>query len=61
MGYYRQFIPNFSDASEPLVQLLHIVPFKWTASQQQAFETLKQKLKEAPILVYPDYDKEFIL
>ena len=61
MGYYRQFIPDFADTSKPLVQLLCNVPFKWTASQQQAFKTLKQKLKEAPILVYPNYNKEFIL
>lgn len=61
MGYYRQCIPDFADTSEPLVQLLHNFPFEWTASQQHAFETHKQKLKEAPILVYPYYNKEFIL
>ncbi|KAJ9081452.1 hypothetical protein DSO57_1014536 [Entomophthora muscae] len=57
MGYYRQLIPNFANTSEPLVQTLCNFPFKTTARQQQAFETLKQKLKEAPILVYPGYNK----
>ena len=61
MGYYCQFIHNFAEISEPLVQLLRGVPFKWTKSQQQSFDAFKQKLKEAPILVYPNYDKEFIL
>ena len=61
MGYYRQFIPDFAAISEPLVQLLRNVPFEWTESQQQAFEDLKDRLKKSPILVYPDYDKEFIL
>ncbi|KAJ9054505.1 hypothetical protein DSO57_1013804 [Entomophthora muscae] len=53
MGYYIQFIPDFSNTSKPLVQLLRNVPFGLTASQQQVCVTLKQKLKEAPILVYP--------
>lgn len=61
MGYYQQFIPDFAELSKPLFQLLCNVPFEWTDSQQQAFEALKAKLKEASILVYPDYDKEFIL
>ena len=35
--------------------------FKWTEKQQKAFETLKRKLIEYPILGYPDYEKPFIL
>ena len=57
MGYYRQFIPDFAAISKPLVQLLQNVPFEWTESQQQAFEDLKDRLKKAPTLVYPDYIK----
>ena len=43
------------------MQLLRGVPFEWTESQQQSYKALKQKLTKAPILVYPDYDREFIL
>ena len=35
--------------------------FKWEEKQQKAFETLKQKLMEEPILGYSDYEKPFIL
>jgi hypothetical protein len=35
--------------------------FRWTERQQEAFETLKEKLMNHPILEYPDYEKEFIL
>ena len=61
MGYYRQFIPDFARLSEPLVQLLRGVPFDWGPEQQASFESLKATLKAAPILVYPDFDKEFVL
>ena len=61
VGYYCQFINGFADLSEPLVQLLRNVPFSWGIEQQSAFEALKAALKVAPVLVYPDYDKEFLL
>ena len=34
-------------------------PFIWGDAQQEAFETLKQKLLEEPILVSPDFSREF--
>jgi hypothetical protein len=37
------------------------IKFKWGEKQQEAFEILKQKLMEEPILGYPDYEKSFIL
>ena len=36
-------------------------PFVWTDKQQLAFETLKQKLCEEPLLQRPDFSKPFIL
>ena len=35
--------------------------FKWNQEAQQAFETLKTCLTEAPILIRPDLKKRFIL
>ena len=35
--------------------------FKWTTECQQAFETLQSKLTTPPILVYPNFSKEFVL
>lgn len=37
------------------------VTFNWTEQCQKAYETLKNKLIEPPILQYPDFDKPFIL
>ncbi|KAL4103608.1 hypothetical protein QTP88_018969 [Uroleucon formosanum] len=37
------------------------VPFEWTIEAQIAFDTLKEKLINAPILQYPNFEKEFIL
>jgi hypothetical protein len=34
---------------------------KWKENQEESFQTLKEKLCSAPILVYPDFEREFIL
>ena len=36
-------------------------PFEWTVSQQTAFDILKRKLTEEPILAYSDFIKIFKL
>jgi hypothetical protein len=33
--------------------------FQWTEECQQSFDTLKKKMVIAPILVFPDWSKEF--
>ena len=61
-SYYRKFIANFSHLARPLNKLLEKdTPFKWTDECTQAFEILKQKLIEAPILGYPQNGDQFIL
>lgn len=61
-NYYRRFVENFAKIANPLYRLLRKnVPFVWTQSCQVAFDTLKQKLMEPPILQYPDFTKEFRL
>ena len=35
--------------------------FQWTPDCQEGFDQLKKVLTEAPVLVYPDYLKPFIL
>src|ERR1044071_3470912 len=61
-SYYRRFVKDFSKIAAPLLTLLKKdVPFTWGEKQQKAFDYLKQRLTEAPILQYPDFTKSFIL
>ena len=61
-SYYRQFIKDYAKIAEPLNRLLKTGSiFKWDQHCQQAFETLKERLMTAPILVFPDFRKPFKL
>ena len=61
-SYYRRFIRDFSKIASPLNKLLKKEePFSWTEKQQRAFDYLKERLITAPILMYPDFTKPFIL
>ena len=62
VGYYRPFIRNFAMLAKPLTELTKKeVEFKWGVAKQQAFNVLKLKLMENPILVYPDFSREFYI
>ncbi|CAB4434110.1 unnamed protein product [Rhizophagus irregularis] len=61
-SYYRRFIKDFAKIAKPLHNLTKKdTEFKWKEEQQVAFDILRTKLVEKPILVYPDFDKEFML
>ncbi|GKC27993.1 hypothetical protein Tco_1035287 [Tanacetum coccineum] len=54
-GFYRRFIKDFSKISRSITHLLEKnTPFIFSNECIQAFETLKKKLIEAPILIAPD-------
>ncbi len=60
INWYRNFIPDVSTLSEPLVHLTRKKSdWAWTPSQQEAFEILKNRLICAPVLVRPDYQQPF--
>lgn len=61
-SWYRRFVPDFSKTVHPLTALLKKRKhFRWGPEQQEAFEELKRKLTEAPVLTYPDFSQPFIL
>ncbi|GKC03997.1 reverse transcriptase domain-containing protein, partial [Tanacetum coccineum] len=61
-GFYRRFIKDFSKISRPITHLLEKnTPFIFFDECIQAFETLKKKLTEAPILIAPNWDLPFEL
>ena len=64
MGFYRDYIPMYSDLTLPLTDLTKgkaPEKVKWGQDQDQAFEKLKRCLVEPPILKMPDFDKCFML
>jgi hypothetical protein len=61
-GFYRRFMRDFSTIAAPLHGLTkNGVPFLWGPAQQQAFDALKLKLTQAPLLQLPDFEKTFEL
>ncbi|GJU11864.1 reverse transcriptase domain-containing protein [Tanacetum coccineum] len=62
VGFYRRFIKDFSKISRPMTHLLEKnTPFIFSEECIQAFQTLKKKLTEAPILIAPNWDQPFEL
>ncbi|KAD3067059.1 hypothetical protein E3N88_34939 [Mikania micrantha] len=61
-GYYRRFIENFSKIAQPLTMLTQKDrKFDWEEKQEKAFQLLKQKLCNAPILTLPDGTDNFVV
>ena len=62
IGYYRRFIPLFSVTAQPLFNLLkQDIPSTWAPDCKKAFVELKSKMIEHPILVFTNFEKEFIV
>ena len=61
-NYYRRFVKDFAKIANPLHELTcKRVKFCWTTSCAEAFDKLKRALVSAPVLVFPDFSKEFLL
>ena len=61
-SFYRKFVKSFSEICRPLTEMLkNHIKFKWGPEQQTAFDYLKERISQAPILQFPNLEKEFIL
>ncbi|GJR10875.1 putative reverse transcriptase domain-containing protein [Tanacetum coccineum] len=61
-GYYKRFIANFSKITKPLTLLTQKnKKFKWGDEQENAFQTLKDMLCDAPILALPEGPNDFVV
>ncbi|XP_014524488.1 uncharacterized protein LOC106780697 [Vigna radiata var. radiata] len=61
-GFYRRFIKDFSKIVKPLSNLLaKETPFIMSPECLEALDILKKRLISAPVIVAPDWDKEFEL
>lgn len=62
LGYYRRFIKDFAKLVKPLTNLLRKdTEFEITPEMEECFQKCKEILIRDPILIYPDFEKEFIL
>ena len=68
VGHYRRFIKNFARIAAPLYDLVSGVnkdkkseSVTLTPEALEAFEILKKKCVQAPILAFPDFNKTFLL
>ncbi|GKD80430.1 putative reverse transcriptase domain-containing protein [Tanacetum coccineum] len=61
-GYYCRFIENFSKIAKSLTILTQkCKTFDWGEKQELAFQTLKDKLCNAPVLALPDGPEDFVV
>ncbi|GJY23724.1 putative reverse transcriptase domain-containing protein [Tanacetum coccineum] len=61
-GYYRRFIENFSKIAKSLTILTQMSKtFEWGEEQELAFQTLKDKLCNAPVLALPEGSEDFVV
>jgi hypothetical protein len=61
-NYYKIYVHEFSTITHPFYALLKKdVVWTWSEEVKEAFNTLKEKLSEFPILRRLDFNKVFIL
>ena len=73
-GFYRRFVPGYSNIAAPLLALLRgkntnkrskvkrpTTPWTWGKLEEDAFQHLKQALTKPPILAFPDHTSPFVL
>ncbi|GKA64887.1 putative reverse transcriptase domain-containing protein [Tanacetum coccineum] len=61
-GYYRRFIKYFSKITKSLTELTQKnKKYIWGENHESAFQLLKQKLCEAPILALPEGNNDFVV
>lgn len=62
-GFYQKFIPNYSEVTTPISDLLkkNRKKFTWTEEADAALRKLKTLLVTAPVLSNPDFTKTFII
>ena len=59
-GYYRKFIRGYVAIIAPMEKLLKKdAKFQWTTTCQESLDKLKKAMATTPILVFPDWKKEF--
>ena len=62
VNFLRRFIPGFTEILMDITDMLrkdHEI--KWTIGAKKAFKGIKQAILEAPILISPDFENDFLV
>ena len=64
-GHYRRFIKGYANLAHPLYDVLgkevKMGLVELPSKVQEAMDILKEKVQSTPVLVFPDFDKPFLL
>jgi hypothetical protein len=62
INFLRRFVSNFSELVNHIMGMLGKgSEVKWTAKSRDSFNQIKKALNEAPMLIIPDYSKDFFI
>ena len=62
INFIKRFIPNLAELMKPMQALLKKnARFTWTNEGREAFDSIKNAITRSPVLVSPDYTKDFMI
>jgi hypothetical protein len=62
INFLRRFVSNFAEVVKHITTMLRKGnEVKWTAEPRESFVQIKKALTEAPVLISPDYSKDFLI
>jgi hypothetical protein len=62
INFLRRFVPNFVEMVRHITNMLKKDrEVKWTTKSKEYFQRIKEALGESPVLVIPNYDKDFLV
>ena len=62
INFLRRFVSNFVELVKHITAMLRKGnEVKWTVEPRESFAQIKRALTEAPVLISPDYSKDFLI
>jgi hypothetical protein len=62
INFLRRFVSNFVEMVKYITAMLRKGnEVKWTSESRNSFDQIKRALTEAPVLISPDYSKDFLI
>jgi hypothetical protein len=62
INFLRRFVCNFAELVKHITTMLRKEnKVKWTTESRESFNQIKRALTEAPVLISPDYSKDFLI